>query len=276
MMLTTQTAILATRRGLTLGLVVQSLLWLGALTAAIAGPLIGSQSQVALALVVIAGIWMFLSLQSVRTARSQAEVPRLVAAGQYEAAEALIESILRSFSLFRPGKLMALHQLALLRHAQDRHQDAALLCRELLSQRLASGGVMGRSARLILAESSLRLGDLSTTAAMVAWLSVQPLPAGERLRLVLLQLDYQSRVGDWPGMFQGYMSKVQLAEVMPPAAAAAAQALLALAAKKMGREDVAGWLARRAALLADAGELVQRRPMLKELWPGAPAGRPEA
>jgi hypothetical protein len=44
------------------------------------------------------------------------------------------------------------------------------------------------------------------------------------------------------------------------------QALLALAAKKIGRDDWASWLTRRAELLADVQELCTRRPMLWELW----------
>ena len=70
------------------------------------------------------------------------------------------------------------------------------------------------------------------------------------------------------------MNKVQLAELMPTEAAARSQALLALAARKLGREDWAQWLgAARARLLTDAARLMDQRPVLRELWkwdvPGA-------
>jgi len=61
------------------------------------------------------------------------------------------------------------------------------------------------------------------------------------------------------------MSKVQLAELMPSSPAARAQMLLALAAKKCGRNDLADWLCRRAELLCDVNALVAERPVLKEL-----------
>jgi hypothetical protein len=62
------------------------------------------------------------------------------------------------------------------------------------------------------------------------------------------------------------MGKVQLAELMPSSAAARAQALLALAGKRVGRQDWADWLRRRAESLADPGKLVAERPVLRELW----------
>jgi len=45
------------------------------------------------------------------------------------------------------------------------------------------------------------------------------------------------------------------------------QAMLALAARHLGRTDLAGWLAARAALLADGRKLVAERSSLGELWP---------
>ena len=42
---------------------------------------------------------------------------------------------------------------------------------------------------------------------------------------------------------------------------------LALAAKKMQKQDFSDWLARRAALLADVQKLRAQRPLLKQLWP---------
>src|SRR3712207_6854480 len=52
---------------------------------------------------------------------------------------------LRSFSLFRAVKLLSVHHLAVLRHAQKRWQDSAMLCRALLGQRLGSLQSLSRS-----------------------------------------------------------------------------------------------------------------------------------
>ena len=70
-------------------------------------------------------------------------------------------------------------------------------------------------------------------------------------------------------------TRVQLAELMRTESSALTQALLALAARKRGRYDWAEYLKRRAGLLVDSGSLIERRPVLRELWDGpaaAPAG----
>lgn len=265
-MLSAQSAISATRRGITFGAFVRMLLASATLAVAIAGPMMWPRWQTTGALVLIAIVWIALSVRSAKAARLTHIFPFLVARKEFEEAESLIETALRSFSLFRPAKLMALHQLAVLRNAQDRHADAAAICRELLTHRLGELNTLSRSARLILAQSSLETADLPTAAEALAGLSVEKLNIGESMNLVALQLDYQSRIGLWGHMFDRYMSKVQLAEVMPANLSALSQALLALTAGKSGRDDVAKWLASRAALLTDVKELAKQRPILGELF----------
>ena len=70
--------------------------------------------------------------------RLAANSPSLIAAGQFDLAEYQIEQSLQNFSLFRTSKLLSLHHLAVLRHAQRRWADAAELCSALLRQRLGS------------------------------------------------------------------------------------------------------------------------------------------
>jgi hypothetical protein len=53
---------------------------------------------------------------------------------------------------------------------------------------------------------------------------------------------------------------------MPTTSAARTQAMLALAAKKSGRDDWATWLRRRVELLCDVQQLCARRSILWELW----------
>jgi hypothetical protein len=86
-------------------------------------------------------------------------------------------------------------------------------------------------------------------------------------------VDYEARVGAWQQMMNGAMSKVQLAELMPTPSAARTQAYLALAGRKVGRQDWSNWLRRRVELLADPLKLVVERPLLAELWspPAAPS-----
>lgn len=270
-MLSAQSAILSTRRALMMGSALRFGLLAGVFVAAVAGPMVGSGTGVAVTLGLIGGIWMVLSARSAKATLMSSEFPSLIARGQFEQAEDHIAGALRAFSPFGPGKLLVLHQLAVLRHAQDLHADAAALSRELLNHNLGPVKALTKSANLILAQSSIEMGDVPTATDALARLSGMSLSIGETLNLVALQLDVQSRVGAWPMMMDRYMAKVQLAEVMPAPPSAVTQALLALAAHKIGRSDVAEWLRRRAELLADPRELADRRPMLRALWPATDA-----
>jgi hypothetical protein len=118
----------------------------------------------------------------------------------------------------------------------------------------------------MLADALLEMGDVRGAGDAIATLYQQRLSLAEVLKLVAVQLDHQARLGAWAEMFNGVTAKVQLAELMPAAAAARAQAQLALAAKNLGRDDWADWLRRRAELLADFQKLATDRPMLWELW----------
>ena len=141
-----------------------------------------------------------------------------------------------------------------------------MLCRELLSQKMVSRQGLGRATRLILADSLLEMNDLGGAGECVTQLYQQRLTLSEALSLLLVQLDYESRLGAWQAMMNGAPIKVSLAELMPTPKAARTQALLALAAKKVGRDDWESWLRRRVELLTDPQELAVRWPMLRELW----------
>ena len=92
---------------------------------------------------------MTLGYHSVRGSQLASVSPSLIAAGQFELAEHQIEQALRTFSLFRTSKLLSLHHLAVLRHAQRRWMDAAELCTALLRQRLGALAGLSRQSRLI-------------------------------------------------------------------------------------------------------------------------------
>src|SRR5204863_1852352 len=228
-------AISRMRRDLTLGSMLKGLL-LGAaflclLLDTVARPAGFSGS---LALTIIGGIWLTLSYRSWKGSRIAAISPALIASGNFEQAEQHIDEALRAFSIFRTVKLRSLHHLALLRHAQRRWVESVVLCQELLQQRLGALGGISRSTRLILADSLLNVGDLHHAHEALAGLYQQRLSLGEALELTLVQTDYLSRVGAWEQMMQGIGQQVQLAELLPTDASARVQALLALAAKKVG------------------------------------------
>lgn len=274
-MLSARTAIARSRRGITLGLAVHVLLW-AAVAASLAfalWPRAGDDgaNHGRWAVVAVLVVWVAATVHSRNSARLVGLVHDLLASGEFDAAEEQIDRSLRTFSLFRPAKVAALHQLAALRLAQGRSGEAASLCREVLSHRLPWQGGLRRSARLMLAQALLDEGDpasVATTAATLAALRGEQLSLAESMNLLHLDLDCRSRLGDWAGMFRDWMPKAQLAEVMPPGLSARVQALLALAALRLGRADASGWLVRRAELLVDSpDELTRRRPLLEALWP---------
>ena len=261
-MIPADAAITRVRRDLTLS----GLLKAGLAFAALACLLVGPDNIRFAALLGIGAVWFWLSLNSARSSRAAAQSPSLIAAGQFEAAEKNIEQTVRSFSMFRAVKLQALHHLALLRHAQRRWQEAAALCRALLRQRLGTLQPLTRSTHLLLADALLEMNDLRGAYEAIIVLHRYRLPLPELLNLLLIQLDYSARIGAWQSMMDDVMAKVELAELMPTAASARAQALLALAARKMGRDDFVQWLRARVELLADVQKLASERPVLRELW----------
>lgn len=263
-MLTAEAAIHRTRRDLVLGLALKVMLPLAVASCF----LVGTEPLRLAMLAGVIGGWMALGVSSVRRAQLAAVSPGLIAAGRFDEAEQQIDEAIRSFSPFSAAKLRPLHHLALLRHAQRRWQETALLCRELLGHRRAAIGPLTNPARLILTDALLEMGDVRGAYDAIATLYRERLNLGEVLHLMLLQLDYSARIEAWRSMLENLMSKVQLAELMPADAAARTQALLALAAMKAGREDWAQWLGARARLQADVTQLMDQRPILRELFNG--------
>jgi len=267
-MLSAEAAITRLRRDLTVGSLVKGVLLASIFASFFVLPYVAPKVDSTIGLLVVGFIWLALTYTSARGSRLAADSPALIASGDFEEAERHIDLALRSFSLFRTAKLQSLHHLALLRHAQRRWQEAALLCQALLGQRLGSLQGLSKPSRLLLADAMMELGDLRGAHEALAELHGQRLSLNETLNLLAVQLDYESRVGAWAAMISGVMSKVQLAELMPAINAARAQAMLALAARKAGRPDLSDWLRKRAELLSDVPALQKERPILAELWPG--------
>jgi hypothetical protein len=136
----------------------------------------------------------------------------------------------------------------------------------VLGERLGMVSAISRSARLVLAESMLELNDLHGAYDALDGLYRQPLPLAEALELTALQLEYLCRIGQWQMMMEGADRKAALAELMPSAKSARTQALLALAARRLGLAPWEQWLRRRVELLSDPADLLARRPILAELW----------
>lgn len=265
-MIPVEAAISRFRRDLTVGALLNGLLAGVAFAGLFVAPFFGLGGDRAMIITGVAIVWIVLVYRSVRGSRLTADSTMLIAAGQFDEAEQRIEAALRSFSIFRTGKLLSLHHLALLRHAQRRWRETALLCRALLGQRLGNLQGISRPIRLILADSLLEMNDLRGAYDAMIGLYTQRLSLGEAMQLLAVQLDYESRVGAWESMAGSIATKSQMAELMGTQQSARTQAMLALAAKKIGRDDWSSWLRRRAEVLVEPTELVRQRAVLSELW----------
>ncbi len=254
------------RRNLTLGSAVKFLLVGSAAASLLLDNVIDLPVSGSMILVIAGAIWLILSYRSAQNSRAAAASPSLIAAGRFDEAEERIDQSLRTFSLFRAVKLLSLHHLAMLRHAQRRWQDSALLTRTLLQQRLGGAQALAKPSRLMLADALLEMDDLRGVHETIATLYNGRLTLAEAIQLLLIQLDYCARIGAWGEMLQGIAAKIQLMELMPSPHSARAQAFLALAAKKSGKIELSDWLRRRVELLTDAQSLTAERKMLRELW----------
>jgi hypothetical protein len=266
-MISAETAITKTRRGLTLSAILRWALTIAAASALVAEPMFDRTGISGMSVLMLVGaVWLVLSFRSVRGSRVAADSSSLIAAGDYDRAEENITEAMNAFSIFRTVKLMSLHHLALLRHAQNRWKESALLCQALLAQRPSAIRGLDRSSRLILAEALLELGDLRGVYDNLVRLYERRLSLREALNLLAIQMDYLAQIGAWDQIMHNLPAQVELAELLPAAASARTQAIFALAAKKLHRDDWHTWLRRRVELLTDVEQLRNERPYLSEVW----------
>jgi hypothetical protein len=265
-MLSVDVTITKFRRDLIIAGLLRATLMTVALMCVIAPPVLGLRQDWMPILVAVGGIWIVLSYRSMQGTRIAADSPSLIAAGEFDQAENHINAALKRFSLFRTGKILSLYHLSVLRHAQSRWREAALLSQAVLSQKLGNMQGMARTSLLMLADSMIQLGDLRGAFAAMQRLFHHRLSLGEALTLQLLQLDYGWRIGAWDAMLQGVSGKVQMCELMPSINSARGQALLALAAYRTNRTQLAQWLRRRSELLAEPAEIAAGRPVLEEMF----------
>jgi len=255
------------RRDLTIGTVLNGLLIFTASASLLTVLVAGGSAGAAILMLAVGLLWMFLSYRSIQGSRLTADSPLLIATGRFDEAENRIDAALRSFSLFRTVKLISLHHLALLRHAQRRWQESARLCQALLAQRMGALQGLSKPNTLLLADNLMHMGDLPGVYQALSRLYQQRLNLSEALTMEQLQVEYLARIGAWDHLLANVGAKIQLAELMPSTQAARTQAYLALAALKSGRSALSNWLRRRAELLVDPPDLTANRPLLGELWP---------
>ena len=292
-MISAERAIHVLRRDLTIGSVLKAAAGLAVAAAVVFAPAAGAGASLMLVVLGV-GVGMAVVSRGARGAAAVMDSPSLIAAGQFDEAEQQIEQVLGTFWSLRSAKLLGLHHLAVLRHAQRQWRESALLSGALL--RLARPGPLGRwvfgrttarqsawlppaiarTTQLMLADSLIEMNDLGGAHQALAGLFAQRLSLPEAMNLLVIQLEYESRIGAWAAMLANVGHKVQLAELLPTLPAARAQALLALAAMRSNRPDLADWLRRRVGLLVDVNELVAQRPVVGEVFAAAQDAPPRS
>jgi hypothetical protein len=212
-------------------------------------------------------LWVLLAVNGYRETHNAMRWPMLIASGELVKAEQEIESAIHGFSVLRSVKLMSLHHLAVLRMAQRNWSDAARLSKALQRYRLGRDGSLTRASLLVLAATATRVGQLRDAYEALQRLRAVPLTLDEQLSLLHAESAYLARIGAWETLCYRIDAKAKMAELMPSEAAAQTQALLALAAKRTGRDQWAGYLMKRCELLAEPAKLVGEEPLLGEVWP---------
>jgi hypothetical protein len=258
----TRRAIAQLRRDLVLGMVLKFVLGM-VLVGAIA---YGNDTLRMSAFFAMGVCWVAMAVGNRRGTALAAGSSSLIAAGLYEAAETQLSQSLKGVGFFRATKLLSLHHLALLRHAQGRWAESAELSNALLNHRLGPLKGLAKSARLMLASGLLHTGDLPGTYGAILQIYTQRLSLAEALQLLRVQVEYEAQIGAWQSMVRGMPVKVQLAELMGSADAAAVQGFLALASRHTQQPEWEQWLCRRVELLTDVQALTERSPLLRQLW----------
>jgi len=255
------------RRDLLLGSIVRAALFVCAAAALVMGRLAlpGTMGS-SVPIMAVLTAWLLLTYRSYRGSRLAAQLPALIASGNLREAEQVIAEALRSFCMFRGPKLRTLHNLAVLRHAQQRWGETVVICRELLAGSRWTDDELARSTRVMLAEALLEAGDMPGVYAVAGELCRQRLTLDQTLRLAVVRTRYLAGIGAWEPLAHNIGRMAELAELMDSDDAAMVWALLALGAMKTGRGQWASFLRRRAELLGNPADMISLCPALDHLW----------
>lgn len=194
--------------------------------------------------------WIYLSYRSARSSQNSMFAPQLIAAGRLSEAESLIYSGIGNFSLFPQIKLRNLHNLAILRHAQGRFLDAAMICRDILRYSPKNIGNIPNLSRLLLADSLLQINLLAEAHAPLTELFTQRLSLMESLNLLSIQNLYLSKIQSWDLMLQGLKSKLDLIDLMPPKFCMQNHQLILQAAENSGKTELAEFIKIRLSAIS--------------------------
>lgn len=222
----------------------------------IASSLLDSQSRLlgSVAILAAIGVWMAMSMTSALVLR---EVPRITALVEHDApfAEAALAEALRRRPLQPTVRLSLYHRLAMLRHRQRRFAETQAICSTILSQDPRGYHPFEPSLLLIYADAALECGNLHGAYTALARLHALNLGMIESLQRLAMQTRYEIVSGHDAHALAGIDRKIKLIELMPQPTCGILHAMLAAAAKRTGRAELAHWFHQRAQLLCTPAEL---------------------
>lgn len=219
-----------------------------------------------LAAVLAAGGWVMLAVFSARQVRATNQASVYISTGRLDLAEEQLKSAMQLVSLYRTGKLLVCHNLAVVAHGQKNYSVAAVLCDGLLAAGVGVSRGLGRMCRILLADCRLFLGDTRAAVKAIAPLRLDDpkLSLSEKLMLLPIELRCQISQGEYRGAVDSLDGKVGLAELLDSPKAALVHAMLARACRSLGKSDQAAFLMNRARLYHDLDELELEYPILRD------------
>lgn len=204
--------------------------------------------------VVILAAWLGLSALSAAVSRQLPHISMLIETDPGDA-EALIVHQLTRRPLLRWVRLMIYHHLAMLRHHQHRYAESGAICRAILRYPLGPARQARPHLLLMLAHASLECGDPIGAYHALLDLYRSRLTLAESLQRLALQVRYEVMIGRPDAALTHARQTVELAELMPADQCGTVHALLAVAARRSQRHDLAQWLWGRAELLCTPEQL---------------------
>ncbi|MFQ5423319.1 MAG: hypothetical protein ACE5F9_05000 [Phycisphaerae bacterium] len=235
--------------------------------AAFAQPAAAKTSDPLWAAAFLAGAgWIVLAICSARQVRATNQASVYLSTGRLDLAEEQLKTALRLVSLYRAGKLLVCHNLAVVAHGQRNFAAAAELCDGVLASGVSASHRLGRLCRILLADCRLYLGDTAAAVRAIAPLNSDDpgLGLSERLMLLPIELRCQVSEGRFVQAAAALDQKVMLAGLLDSPKAALVHAMLARACGAAGQVQVAAFLMARAELYHDLGELAERYPILRD------------
>ena len=204
-----------------------------------------------LGLVAATGMWGWINVASMRSARALHEASPYLAADPGRA-EAILAAALQRSGLQRWVRLLLYHRLAVVRLCQGRAGEAAAICHAVLSRRLGAARHARAPLLLAFAEAALATGDVWGAYAALSALDGEEIDLAHGLRRLAIQGRYHLAAGVPSAELARARAKVEAAEMLPAEASARRHAVLSRAAAAAGATGLSHWLEARADLLGGA------------------------